>query len=54
MQNCFPIRYGGVVEVVKVENGVCELKYTGPAPIGMGIQAAIRDKFPDIQNVKLL
>eukprot|EP00210_Caulerpa_lentillifera_P004565 g4355.t1 len=46
--------YGGSVEVLKVEDGVCELKYTGPAPIGMGIQAAIRDKFPDIHDVKLI
>lgn len=46
--------YGGSVEVLAVSRGVCEVKYEGPAPIGMGIQAAIKDKFPDIKDVKLL
>lgn len=46
--------YGGSVEVVAVDDGICEVKYEGPAPIGMGIQAAIKDKFPDIRVVELL
>lgn len=46
--------YGGSVDVVAVSRGVCEVKYEGPAPIGMGIQAAVKDKFPDIKEVKLL
>ncbi|KAL3160178.1 hypothetical protein ABBQ32_010944 [Trebouxia sp. C0010 RCD-2024] len=46
--------YGGSVEVLAVDDGICELKYVGPAPIGMGIQAAIKDKFPDIRVVELL
>ena len=46
--------YGGTVEVMLVEDGICEVKYEGPAPIGMGIQAAIKDKFPDIRVVELL
>ncbi len=46
--------YGGSVEVLAVDDGTCEVKYEGPAPIGMGIQAAIKDKFPDIRVVKLL
>ncbi|XP_024368329.1 uncharacterized protein [Physcomitrium patens] len=47
--------YGGSVEVVSVDTvkGECQVKYHGPAPIGMGIQAAIKDKFPDIQVVIL-
>lgn len=47
--------YGGSVEVVSVDTvkGECQVKYQGPAPIGMGIQAAIKDKFPDIKEVIL-
>ena len=47
--------YGGSVEVVSVDavKGECQVKYQGPAPIGMGIQAAIKDKFPDIKEVIL-
>ena len=29
--------YGGGVEVLAVDDGICEVKYKGPAPIGMGI-----------------
>lgn len=46
--------YGGAVDVIAVTKGICEVKYEGPAPIGMGIQAAIKDKFPDIKDVKIL
>lgn len=46
--------YGGSVEVLKVEGGVCELKYVGPAPIGKGLVAAVKDQFPDITEVKLV
>eukprot|EP00252_Welwitschia_mirabilis_P013614 TRINITY_DN29968_c0_g1_i1.p1 TRINITY_DN29968_c0_g1~~TRINITY_DN29968_c0_g1_i1.p1 ORF type:complete len:241 (+),score=57.29 TRINITY_DN29968_c0_g1_i1:181-903(+) len=45
--------YGGSVEVISVQGENCHVKYDGPAPIGMGIQAAIKDKFPDIANVIL-
>jgi len=45
--------YGGKVEVIRVSNGVCELKYTGPAPIAVGIKAAVKDKFPDITEIIL-
>ena len=46
--------YGGSVEVLGVDDGICEVKYEGPVPIGMGIQAAIKDKFLDIRVVELL
>ncbi|CAM6040451.1 unnamed protein product [Sphagnum compactum] len=48
--------YGGVVEVISVDttSGECQVHFKGPAPIGMGIQAAIKDKFPDIKSVVLL
>ncbi len=48
--------YGGVVEVISVDttSGECQVQFKGPAPIGMGIQAAIKDKFPDIKSVVLL
>lgn len=50
------INYGGSVEVVSVSpcRGEVVVKYKGPAPIGMGIQAAIKDKFPDIKTVTLI
>lgn len=43
-----------MLQVVSVVNGVCIIDYHGPAPIGMGIQAAIKDKFPDIKEVTLI
>lgn len=48
--------YGGSVEVLAVDTrkGTAEVRYKGPAPIGMGIQAAIKDKFPDIKKVNLV
>lgn len=48
--------FGGSVEVISVDSGsgVCEVRFVGPPPIGMGIQAAIQDKFPDIRSVNLL
>jgi len=45
--------YGGSVEVLKVKDGICEVKYIGPAPIAMGITAAIKDKFPDVHEVTM-
>lgn len=42
---------GGSVEVLSVEGGVCRLRYQGPAPIGNGVKAAVKDKFPDITEV---
>lgn len=32
--------------------GVCTLHYKGPLPIGYGLRAAVRDKFPDIVEVR--
>ncbi|PRW61409.1 nifU chloroplastic isoform A [Chlorella sorokiniana] len=46
--------YGGSVEVVGVEQGVCTLHYKGPLPIGYGLRAAVRDKFPDIVEVMMV
>ena len=40
------------MQVLHVEDGICKVHYEGPAPIGMGIQAAIKDKFPDIRLVQ--
>jgi len=40
--------------VLAVIDGIWEVKYEGPAPIGMSIQAAIRDKVQDIKVVELL
>lgn len=46
--------YGGSVEVVSVEQGICTLRYKGPKPIGYGLRAAVRDKYPDIIEVLML
>ncbi len=40
-------------QVLEVGGGVAKLKFGGPAPIGMGVQAAIKDRFPDIRTVEL-
>ncbi len=45
--------YGGVVVVKKLQAGVCVIGFRGPAPLGQGIAAAVRDKFPDIREVLL-
>lgn len=37
-----------------VEDGMCRLRYKGPAPIGHGVKAAVKDKFPDIKEVVLV
>ncbi len=42
------------MQVLSVEQGVCTVKFDGPQPIGMGVQAAIKDKFPDIKTVELV
>lgn len=44
--------YGGCVDVLAVEGEVCRVRYTGPAPIAQGVQAAIKDKFPTITTVE--
>lgn len=48
------MNYGGRVEVESLENGVCTLRYKGPAPISRGIQAAIKENFKDINEVVLI
>ncbi|CAM6092402.1 unnamed protein product [Calypogeia fissa] len=47
--------YGGFVQVVEVspEKGLAVIKYKGP-PLASGIQAAIKDAFPDINEVVVL
>ena len=37
-----------------MKQGVCKIKFDGPPPIGMGVKAAIKDRFPDIRNVELV
>lgn len=43
--------YGGSVQVISIVGGDCLVKYVGPPTIGSGIQAAIKERFPDILNV---
>eukprot|EP01026_Neomeris_dumetosa_P052801 TRINITY_DN4692_c0_g1_i6.p1 TRINITY_DN4692_c0_g1~~TRINITY_DN4692_c0_g1_i6.p1 ORF type:complete len:395 (+),score=48.72 TRINITY_DN4692_c0_g1_i6:39-1223(+) len=46
--------HGAMVEVVSVDDGICEIKFSGPQAIGIGLQSAIRDKFHDVQKVVLV
>jgi Fe-S cluster biogenesis protein NfuA len=43
--------YGGVVVVKRVASGVAVIGFRGPAPLGQGIAAAVRDKFTDVHDV---
>ena len=43
--------YGGVVVVKRVSSGVAVIGFRGPAPLGQGIAAAVRDKFADVREV---
>ena len=45
--------YGGVVLVKRVVAGVAVIGFRGPPPLGQGIAAAVRDKFPDVREVLL-
>ena len=45
--------YGGVVLVKRVVAGVAVVGFRGPPPLGQGIAAAVRDKFPDVREVLL-
>jgi hypothetical protein len=42
---------GGAVEVASSGSGVVVLHYRGPAAIGKGLSAAIKDQFPDVKDV---
>ena len=44
---------GGAVEVQSVGGGVVVLGYRGPAPIGKGLVAAVKDQFRDVRDVIL-
>ena len=44
---------GGAVEVASVGSGVAVLHYKGPAAIGKGVTAAVKDAFPDVREVVL-
>lgn len=41
------------VEVASVGGGVAVLHYNGPAAIGKGVTAAVKDAFPDVRDVVL-
>lgn len=42
------------MQVVGIEGDECRVRFDGPPPIGMGVKAAIKDKFPDIRTVTLV
>ena len=45
--------YGGDVRTLEVADGVAFIRYSGPDAILVGIKAAIRDKFPSIEEVNV-
>jgi Fe-S cluster biogenesis protein NfuA len=45
--------FGGSVEVLKIADGACQIKYEGPPTIANGVVAAIKAQFPDIVDVVL-
>ncbi|CAI5493709.1 unnamed protein product [Closterium sp. Naga37s-1] len=48
--------FGGRVQVVEVNEaeGTCHVAYEGPPTVAMGIQAAIKDKFPTLKTVDIV
>ena len=46
--------YGGSVEVLAVDDSICEVDCKGPEPIGTGMQAAFTDKFPVVDLLLVL
>ncbi|GJP59576.1 hypothetical protein CLOP_g12643 [Closterium sp. NIES-67] len=48
--------FGGRVQVVAVNEGegTCRVAYEGPPTVAMGIQAAIKDKFPTLKTVDVV
>jgi Fe-S cluster biogenesis protein NfuA len=44
--------YGATVTPLSISGGVCTVRFTGPAPILMGVTAALKDRFPDVKDVK--
>ena len=51
---CPPARPAGLSRLLSPPQGVCTLHYKGPLPIGYGLRAAVRDKFPDIIEVLMI
>ncbi|GJP31752.1 hypothetical protein CLOM_g14821 [Closterium sp. NIES-68] len=49
-------KYGASATAVSLDlvKGFCEVRFEGPPPMAMGIQAALKDKFPEIRIVKLV
>lgn len=46
--------FGGSVDVVSLEDGVCTIRYVGPPAIGKGVAGAVKDTFRDIKEVRLV
>ncbi|CAI5483186.1 unnamed protein product [Closterium sp. Yama58-4] len=48
--------FGGRVQVLEVNEaeGTCRVAYEGPPTVAMGIQAAIKDKFPTLKTVEVV
>lgn len=39
------------MNVIALVGGDCSVRYEGPHNIGLGIKAAVKERFPDIVNV---
>eukprot|EP00889_Picochlorum_renovo_P005412 jgi/Picre1/32442/NNA_007788.t1 len=46
--------YGGAVEVRAVNPPTAELLYTGPKPLAYGLVAAVKDKFPELGDIRVI
>ncbi|KAI8100461.1 hypothetical protein M9435_006945 [Picochlorum sp. BPE23] len=46
--------YGGAVEVRTVNPPTAELLYTGPKPLAYGLVAAVKDKFPELGDIRVI
>ena len=46
--------YGGAVEVRAVKPPTAELLYTGPKPLAYGLVAAVKDKFPELGDIRVI
>lgn len=46
--------YGGSVEVRTVNPPTAELLYSGPKPLAYGLVAAVKDKFPELGDIRVI
>ena len=42
------------MEVLDIDGDTCFIKYQGSLPIRMGVEAAVKDRFPGIKTVSFM